>query len=321
MVSAGRSGWMSVLVAAMLPALPALATELPAWAYPVNPPEYKPAPDDGSIRRVPGSRAGYTLSQVRDLFSAPDWHPEDHPKMPDIVATGRKPDVFACGFCHRAEGTGGPENASLAGLPVDYIIHQMADYKSGARTTAKPERAPQKLMMALAKSITREEVKAAAAYFAALKPKANLRVVEADTVPQSYVANWFYADRKNGQTEPLGRRILEMPEELEHFESRDSRATFVAYVPVGSLKRGEELVEGRTDKAPACSGCHGTDLKGDNVFPPLAGRSPTYIVRQLYELQVGVRAGRSATKMRASVKDLDQDDMIAIAAYLASRPN
>ncbi len=321
MVRSMRGLLTSVFIVSVVPVWPALAAEFPAWAYPVPPPDHKPAPDDGSIRRVPGSSVGHTLSQTRDLFSAPDWHPQDHPKMPDIVATGRKPAVFACGFCHRAEGTGGPENAGIAGLPVAYILEQMADYKSGARSTAMPGRLPQKAMIALSKSITRDEVEAAAAYFAALKPKANLRVVEAASVPQSFVANWFYADRRNGQSEPLGRRILEMPEDLEHFELRDTRSTFVAYVPVGSIKRGQALVEGKTGKSPPCAACHGDNLKGSADFPPIAGRSPTYIVRQLYEFRTGVRAGPGAVKMAPSVQHLDHDDMIAIAAYLATRPN
>jgi hypothetical protein len=49
----------------------------PAWAYPVNPPDFKPTPDDGTLRRVPGSTATYTLTQLRDRFIAPDWHPDD----------------------------------------------------------------------------------------------------------------------------------------------------------------------------------------------------------------------------------------------------
>src|SRR5262245_33361163 len=80
----------------------------PPWAYVMNPPDFKPPPDDGSLRRVPDSNAAFTLTQVRDLFFAPDWHPSDHPPMPDIVARGRKPDVFTCGVCHRADGSGGP---------------------------------------------------------------------------------------------------------------------------------------------------------------------------------------------------------------------
>src|SRR4051812_41227367 len=85
----------------------------PAWAYPVNPPDFKAPPDDGTPRRVPDSNLVMTLSQVRDLFLTPDWHPGDHPQQPDVVAHGRKLDVFACGFCHRADGAGGPENANL----------------------------------------------------------------------------------------------------------------------------------------------------------------------------------------------------------------
>jgi cytochrome c553 len=317
-------GWWSVAYAlSLLVASPVFSApaELPLWAYPTRPADFKPAPDDGTIRRVPGSTAGYTLSQTRDLFAAPDWHPDDHPKMPDIVANGRKPVVYACGFCHRAEGTGGPENASLAGLPVAYIVQQMADYKSGARGTALPERLPQKFMIALAKAATIDEVKAAAAYFSALKPKTNIRVVEAESVPQSVIGNWIFEDRKNGMTEPLGRRILEMPEELERFELRDTGATFVAYVPMGSIQRGKDLVEGKNDKVPECAGCHNRDMKGDNIFPPIAGRSPSYVVRQLYEMQNGIRAGKGATKMRATVANLDMDDMIAIAAYLATLPH
>src|SRR5437870_10554020 len=112
----------------------------PAWAYPVNPPDFKLPPDDGTLRHVPDSIAAFTLTQLRDLFFAPDWHPGDHPPMPQIVALGRKPDVFACGVCHRADGPGGPENAGMSGLPKAYIMQQMADFKSGARKTSLPER-------------------------------------------------------------------------------------------------------------------------------------------------------------------------------------
>ena len=68
------------LMAGLSTATPVQSQEPPpAWAFPVNPPDFKPAPDDGSLRRVPGSTATYTLTQVRDLFVAPVWHPADHP--------------------------------------------------------------------------------------------------------------------------------------------------------------------------------------------------------------------------------------------------
>ena len=114
----------------------------PQWAYPENNPNYKPPVDDGKPVRVPNSTAGYTLTQLRTRFIAPVWHPEDHGPLPDIVAKGRDPNVFACGFCHRADGPGGPENADLAGLPKSYFIQQMAEYKRGARVTSVSSRLP-----------------------------------------------------------------------------------------------------------------------------------------------------------------------------------
>jgi cytochrome c553 len=102
----------------------------PFWAYTYNPPGCTPTPDDGQPGHVPDSSVSYTVPQTRDRFLAPDWHPGDHPSMPPVVAEGRKPDVYACGFCHRASGTGGPENADIAGLPIPYFAQQMQDYQS-----------------------------------------------------------------------------------------------------------------------------------------------------------------------------------------------
>jgi mono/diheme cytochrome c family protein len=103
-----------LLVAAAQIALQASAQKQdapPAWAYSVAAPDFKTPADDGSLRHVPGSSAAWTLTQLRDLFLAPDWHPREHAAMPEVVAHGRKPGVGACGFCHRADGPGGPENA------------------------------------------------------------------------------------------------------------------------------------------------------------------------------------------------------------------
>ena len=291
----------------------------PPWVYVMNPPDFKPGPDDGSLRRVPDSDAAFTLTQVRDLFFAPDWHPQDHPSMPEIVARGRKPDVFACGVCHRADGPGGPENSSLAGLPKAYIVQQMRDFKNGARTTSVPARLPSKLMIALAKGVTDAEVEAAAEYFAALKQRANIRVLETDAAPKTYVTGWFLAAATTSEKEPLGRRIIEVPEDLDRFVSRDSRVGFNAYVPVGSVKQGALLATtGASGKTVPCAGCHGPDLKGAAAVPGIAGRSPSYMIRQLYDFKSGARAGKDSALMKPSVEKLTVDDMVALAAYAAS---
>ena len=74
------------LASAVVVGAPASAADssLPVWAYPVNPPGTQPAPDDGKPRHVPDSSASFTLTQIRDLFKVPDWHPDDHPPMPEI---------------------------------------------------------------------------------------------------------------------------------------------------------------------------------------------------------------------------------------------
>jgi mono/diheme cytochrome c family protein len=129
---------------------------LPAWAFLWDPTVKVPPPDDRP-NPLPGSNAAFSWKQARDLFVAPDWHPDAHPAMPDIVANGRKPDIRACGSCHRVEGTGGPENASLAGLPVAYFVQQIADFKSGARMMSGPQRPSTQLMLAPVKDITDTE--------------------------------------------------------------------------------------------------------------------------------------------------------------------
>jgi cytochrome c553 len=291
----------------------------PAWAYPVNPPNFKPSPDDGTLRHVPDSTAAFTVPQTRDPFFAPDWHPDDHPPLPGIVAHGRKADVLACGFCHRADGPGGPENASLAGLPAAYIVQQMADFKSGERTTSVPERLPPKLMISVAKAATDAEIQEAAEYFSALKPRATIKVVETDTVPKTFVAGWFLGKAPGSETEPLGERIIEIPEDLQQFENRDARSRFIAYVPSGSIEKGKLLAtEGSAAGAVPCGICHGPDLKGLGAVPGLAGRSPSYIVRQLYDFKHGTRAGAGSVMMQPVAESLTLADMIAAAAYAAS---
>src|ERR1700720_1670290 len=294
------------------------SASFPAWAYPWAP-DFKAPSDDGVPRHVPDSTASFTITQERDLFFVPDWHPKDHPPMPDVVVHGRQPDVRACGSCHRAEGTGGPENASLAGLPAAYIVQQIEDYKSGARKFAGPQRSPSVVMTAIAKASNEEEIKAAAAYFSSLKPKANIKVMEADTVPVTQIARVFYMQVKDGGTEPIGQRIVETPVDAAQFEHRDTRSQFIAYAPKGSLAKGEALAKtGGAGVTTPCVICHGPDLRGVASIPGIAGRSPSYLVRQLYDFQQHARAGSAGAPMAPVVEKLSPDDMISLAAYVTS---
>ena len=299
----------------VLPILPIQAQEAPPpWAYQVAAPGSTALPatkDDGSQRRVPGSDVTMTLTQTRDRFVAPDWHPSGHPAMPDIVAQGRKPTTYACAFCHRAEGPGGPENANISGLDKDYIIRQLKEMRSAARLSNQDQRVPIALKHQMVGSLRDEEIASAAAYFAALPARSYLKVVETDTVPKT--ANYlglYYIALPGAEREPIGQRIVEIPDHSDDFESRDTRTTFTAYVPPGSLERGRALAQG-------CVACHGEGLKG-GTGPRLAGQFASYTIRQLLDLQSGKRKGEQADQMAGAVEKLPLADMIALAAYAAS---
>jgi cytochrome c553 len=116
-------------------------------------------------------------------------------------------------------------------------------------------------------------------------------------------------------------RIIETPENVEHTEVlRDPRSSFIAYVPVGSIKKGETLVtKGGNGKTVECGVCHGADLKGLGPVPGIAGRSPSYLVRQMYDMQAGARHGVWTELMKPVVEKLTDEDFVSIAAYVSSR--
>jgi cytochrome c553 len=274
---------------------------------------------DVSLKHVLGSTVGYSQQSIKNLFAVPDWFPDSHAAMPDVVAHGRRPAVRACAYCHLPNGLGRPENASLAGLPKDYMIEQMEEFKSGLRKSSEPQMVPASLMVEISKAATPEEMRIGAAYFAAMKPTRWIRVVEAAEVPKTHVAGFMLAPVEGGGVEPIGERVVEMPENLEQTELRNAKSGFVAYVPPGSLKRGEALVKtGGEGKTMACTICHGPDLHGVGNVPSIAGRSPSQMTRQIMDFQSGARNGANAVMMKAPVAKLTEGDIVAITGYLSS---
>ena len=289
---------------------------LPYWAYPVTDKKC-PAPDPNQVGHLPGTKVSFTRAGVNDRFNAPDWYPASHPKMPEIVAHGRKPDVAACGYCHLPNGQGRPENASLAGQPADYIVQQVADMRRGVRKSSSDKMGSINAMMAVAKGSNDAEVKIAAGYFSKLKYQKWIKVIEADMVPKTAVGDRNMMNVVPGPKEAIGKRILELPVNLERTEWRDSKSGFIAYVPKGAIARGKRLVESGGGAFP-CAACHGPDYKGNGNVPALAGRSPAQITRQLYDFKAGTRNGEGAAMMKPEVANMNDDMRIDIAAYLAS---
>jgi cytochrome c553 len=295
-----------------------LAAEgLPQWAYGTTsdaPPPAAPraqAPDT-TPKTLPDTTLSFTLTQIRDGFGPADWYPGDHPPMPDVVAHGRRPEVRACALCHYPNGKGRAENAPIAGFSVAYFTEQMSDFRSGNRKSADPKKANTNIMIAIAKGMTDDEIKAAAEYFGSMKWTPWIKVVETSTAPKTRVAGGLFLALSSGEKEPLGSRIIEVPENTEATETlRNPRSGFIAYVPIGSIKKGEMLTRN-------CGTCHGTDLGGLGPVPGLAGRSPSYLARQMYDFQQGARKGLWSDLMKPVVAKLSDVDILNIVAYSAS---
>jgi len=314
LIAAAPLGAQAAPTAASTPAPP----EPPAWAMPINPSAATPV-DSVTPRRIAGSRMAYTEQRVRDRFNVADWYPESHPAMPDVIARGRRPTVWACAFCHLPDGAGRPENSALAGLPAKYITQQVAAFRSGARGT--PWHAPNKpadFMRSVADSATPSEVAIAARYFSKLRLHRRAQVVEAERIPRLRPGVGLYFLAPGGGDESLGQRLIEVATDAERHELRDARAEYVAYVPPGSIARGTTLATRGVPGVKACTSCHGQRLRGVGLVPPLAGRSPSYMLRQLLGFAAGARSSPEAAPMRAIAAALRLDDMIAAAAYAGS---
>jgi cytochrome c553 len=284
---------------------------------PAKPAEEPPKPPE-ELFTIPDSDQKYPLSRINDTFNAPDWHPADHGPMPEIVANGRKPKVIACAYCHTPTGQGRPENSALAGLPEAYIKEQLEAYRSGERQPVGPDfYKPTHAMYALAGELTDEDIEAAAKYFAQQKLGRRVYVVESLNIPRAEPSDWVY--KQVDGSEDLGDRLLEVAPDIVRHQHRDDRMQYTAYAPPGALFRGKQLVTtGDKGTTQPCATCHGPKLQGTDKIPPLAGRSPTYLLRQLLGFRNGLRTNETAKQMDPVVEKLELKDMVALAAYLGS---
>jgi cytochrome c553 len=311
--------------------VPGLAPiEYPEWLFPL-PPKTEPAPagaqqkeEEEELLEIPDSTEKFPLSRINDTFNPPDWRPASHGPMPEVVARGRKPEVMACGFCHTPSGQGRPENAALAGLPEAYIREQLLDYRSGRRKAVGPDTyLPIQTMIKIARAMNDQEIEDAAKYFSQQKLRRRVYVIESLRIPRAEPAAWIYVEHAG--MEDLGDRLLEVTQDLTRHERRDDRLEYLAYVPPGAVNRGKRLVSSGKSAADneqrtvACTQCHLANLKGTEQIPPIAGRSPTYLLRQMLAFRNGVRVNGNSAQMNAVVEKLTLAEMIDIVAYVSSQ--
>ncbi len=294
--------------------------DVPDWAFPFSaPPSPLPRPDSVMLHSVPGSQQRLTMKQVQNAFDIPDWFPRQHAPMPASVQYGTRPDGRACGYCHLPDGQGRPENGTLAGLPVEYTVRQVRAFRNGTRVSARfpGTTGPMHLV---ANGVTDEQVREAARYYARIRPTRRNVIREVGQVPTTKVAGLLYA-YDGGGTEPINGRLIEVPETLERHELRDPWVPYITYVPKGSLARGQRLaVRGPAGVATACTTCHGPQLLGVGEIPPIAGRSPSNLLRQLINFRTRARRDSTALPMHAVSDVMSLDDMVAVSAYVGSLP-
>jgi cytochrome c553 len=294
-----------------------------AWAFPPAaaadaPPGTRPSTKPKMVR-PPGVAPSKLETETRNIGRAVDWRPAEHAPMPAAVAGTGREGALACGYCHLPDGQGRPENASLAGLPADYLLTQVAAFAKDQRGENAGPRSPAALMHQAALQVTSEEIADAAAYFAKVKYVSRIKVTEAATIPKVLAGNSIYHLSPAGGREPLGQRIIEVPDNFEQFELRDGHGAYTAYVPPGAVGRGLAFsASGGGGKSLPCESCHGAGLKGGPIAPPLAGRSPSYLFRQLYLMQTGNRKNPRSILMGPVVRQMTMADMIDVSAYAGS---
>jgi cytochrome c553 len=323
--------------------------DMPLWAFGVSAvpaPRDKPKPQpprgrnfdptiDRQVQLAPlhlyGSPRRYSLYDLSDWGNAADWFPSEHPPPPRVVQHGPArlgTQTCACAYCHKTTGAGRPDNAPVAGLPVDYFLRQLDDFRTGRRLSSDPRKSNTLTMIQLAQAISKDEALAAAKYYAGRSGGPHVRVIETDRAPPTHLEGNRFVASGSERTEPLVDQILEVAVDPEQSEKLDNpHFGYIANVPSGSIVRGQRLVRGDTTSETSaeggiqrCASCHGVDLRGLPDAPPIAGRSPSYLVRQLYDFKTHARRGAGSASMAPVAGELTAAQMADIAAYLATLP-
>ncbi|MBU2869490.1 c-type cytochrome [Colwellia sp. E2M01] len=194
-------------------------------------------------------------------------------------ANAGKEKSAVCSACHGPTGvSASPMYPNLAGQNDAYIIKQLKDFKSGARTDA--------MMAPMAANLSDADMADLAAHFSGL-PSANEQ-----------------AAASAGNGESTDSAVATAPA---------GNVEIVSSTPAAAIYKGD--VAAGKDKSAACVACHGAD--GNSlapIYPVLAGQSANYLAKQLADFKSGERADPVMAGMVANLSPEDMDDL---AAYFA----
>ena len=195
-------------------------------------------------------------------------------------ANAGKEKSATCSACHGPTGvSASPMFPNLAGQNDAYIIKQLKDFKSGARTDA--------MMAPMAANLSEADMADLAAHFSGL-PSANEQAAASASAGSS-------SDAAPASAPAAGN------------------VEIVASTPASAIYAGN--VAAGKDKALVCAACHGAD--GNSLvpmYPSLAGQSANYIAKQLADFKSG---NRKDPVMAGMVAALSKEDMNDLAAFFA----
>ena len=292
-----------------------------AWAYPRSESTTFGQPLGPGPFHMPGSSLTLTRAEVQKAVGPIDWHPEDHPLPPAIVAGSVGAKVTPCAECHALNGAGFPGSADLAGLPSAYIVEQVMAFRSGERRSGDPGQPDTAEMIKVARKVAPDALKEAADYYAALPRPHWLSVAETTRAPRTVPDRYGWLDpAPGGGVEPLGGRVVELSDDLPRTFLDDDHVILRDYVPLGAIARGKRVADG-AGGGIACRSCHGPELRGEGAAPPIAGRPAAYLARTLWDIRLGARRNAGVAPMRAVAGGLSSAQVRDLSAYLASLPS
>lgn len=195
-------------------------------------------------------------------------------------AEAGKAKASVCGACHGATGVNpNPTYPDLAGQHEAYLVKQMVDFKSGARTDM--------MMAPMAVNLSDQDMADLAAFFAS-QERASERA-EAATVDSDAPAVALAGDVKVVTSTP-------------------AKALFA-----GDVKSGQE----KSVMCASCHGVDGNSLVP--MYPNLAGQSASYLTKQLADFKSGDRKDPVMAGMVAALSEKDMQDLGAFFAVQAPK--
>lgn len=119
--------------------------------------------------------------------------------------------------------------------------------------------------------------------------------------------------RKNEQMQPI-------VEQIDNEDIRNLGAYFASLTPPKAppddnpdlSKKGAQAAIGRR-----CANCHGDNFAGTNAVARIAGQREEYLLKALHDYKTGVRSGGGMAAMADVAYPLSEEEMTALAHYLA----